>query len=243
MATFVLVHGAWVGGWTWKFVASLLRAVGHEVYAPTLTGLGERVHLAHPGITLDTHIQDVVHVLEYEDLDDVVLVGWSYGGRVVASVTHRVPERLSQVIYLDSIVPGYNDTNELDEDEQEQVRTQGDGWLIPPRTEAHNADPINLPPIYIPDETLRHWFAVRRVPHPAITWIQPLTLDNPAAANIPLAYVACTIGWTQEEVATVKQQVGTLGGQFREVAGNHVALLTAPELVARALLQVVSASD
>ena len=82
MATFVLVHGAWAGGWAWKRVAPLLRAQGHDVFTPTLTGLGERVHLANPQVNLDTHIQDVVNLLLYEDLENVVLVGWSYGGMV-----------------------------------------------------------------------------------------------------------------------------------------------------------------
>ena len=96
-ATFVLVHGAWAGGWAWKRVAPLLRAQGHDVFTPTLTGLGERVHLASPGVNLDTHIQDIVNLLVYEDLEDAVLVGWSYGGMVVTGVLDRVPDRLAHV--------------------------------------------------------------------------------------------------------------------------------------------------
>src|SRR5207244_4343977 len=92
LATFVLVHGALGGGWCWRWVMPHLRAAGHEVYAPTLTGLGERVHLASPQVDLDTHIEDVVNVLEFEDLSGVVLVGWSYGGMVVAGVADRVAE-------------------------------------------------------------------------------------------------------------------------------------------------------
>jgi len=94
MATFVLVHGGWAGGWVWKYVAPLLRAAGHEVYTPTLTGLGERVHLAHPDIDLALHIQDVVNVVLYEDLHDVVLVGWSLGGMMITGVAEKIPERL-----------------------------------------------------------------------------------------------------------------------------------------------------
>ena len=105
MATFVLVHGGWAGGWQWREVAGLLRAAGHEVFTPTLTGLGERVHLANPDIGLDTHIQDILMVLEYEELRDVILVGYSYSGMVITGVAELAPERISQLIYLDAFVP------------------------------------------------------------------------------------------------------------------------------------------
>lgn len=105
MATFVLVHGAWSGGWCYTKTARLLRAAGHEVFTPTLTGLGERSHLANPGITLSVHIQDVANVLQYEDLSDVILVGHSYGGMVVTGVASRMGERLSRLVYLDAFVP------------------------------------------------------------------------------------------------------------------------------------------
>ena len=94
MATFLLVHGGWAGGWHWREVASLLRAAGHEVFTPTLTGLGERVHLASPDVGLDTHIQDILMVLEYEELRDVILVGYSYSGMVITGVAERAADRL-----------------------------------------------------------------------------------------------------------------------------------------------------
>ena len=105
MATFVLVHGGWAGGWQWREIASLLRAAGHDVFTPTLTGLGERVHLASPDVGLDTHIQDILMVLEYEDLHDVILVGYSYSGMVITGVAERAPERLAHLVYLDAYVP------------------------------------------------------------------------------------------------------------------------------------------
>lgn len=105
MATFVLVHPAWFGGWCWNKLAPLLRAAGHAVYAPTLTGLGERAHLASPGIGLGTHVDDVMNVLTFEDLDDVILVGNSSAGVVITAVADRAPERIQQVVYLDAFVP------------------------------------------------------------------------------------------------------------------------------------------
>ena len=105
MATFVLVHGAWGGGWVWKKIVPLLRAAGHDVHATTATGLGDRVHLAGPAVNLDTHISDVVSVLGFEDLTEVTLVGWSYGGMIITGVAERVPERLARLVYLDALVP------------------------------------------------------------------------------------------------------------------------------------------
>jgi len=104
-STYVLVHGAWHGGWCWKKVAPALRAAGHEVYTPTLTGLGERAHLANPAIDLAMHIADVVNLLEAEELDKVVLVGHSYGGMVVTGVADRAASRLRRVVYLDAFLP------------------------------------------------------------------------------------------------------------------------------------------
>src|SRR5207302_8042481 len=102
MATFVLVHGGWAGGWQWRQVAARLEAGGHTALCPTLTGCGERVHLAHPQIDLDLHAQDIVNVLEYEDLHDVVLVGHSYGGMVITNVAERAPHRLRRLVFLDA---------------------------------------------------------------------------------------------------------------------------------------------
>ena len=105
MTTFVLIHGAWHGGWCWKKVSPILREAGHETYSPTLTGLGERSHLLSRDIDLNCHIQDVVNVLEYKGLKDVVLVGHSYAGMVITGVADRCPERLAQLVYLDAFAP------------------------------------------------------------------------------------------------------------------------------------------
>ncbi|MEM7347490.1 MAG: alpha/beta fold hydrolase, partial [Chloroflexota bacterium] len=105
MATFVLVPGAWLGSWAWKKVIPHLQANHHTIYAVTLTGLGERVHLAHPEVNLETHIQDVVNVFEYQALDSVILVGHSYSGMVVTGVIDQIPDRVSHLVYLDAIVP------------------------------------------------------------------------------------------------------------------------------------------
>jgi pimeloyl-ACP methyl ester carboxylesterase len=105
MTTFLLVHGAWHGGWCYRRVAGLLGANGHTVFAPTLTGLGERSHLFRGDLDLDDHVTDVLQVIQYEQLDDIVLVGHSYGGMVVSVVADRVPDRIRTLVYLDAFVP------------------------------------------------------------------------------------------------------------------------------------------
>src|SRR5580692_7288052 len=103
MANFVLVHGAWIGGWYWRPIAQKLRPAGHEAYAPTLTGLGERIHLMNPSINLDTHVTDVANVIKEEGLSDVVLVGHSYGGMVVTGVADALPGKITSLVYLDAL--------------------------------------------------------------------------------------------------------------------------------------------
>ena len=137
IGTYVLVHGAWHGGWCWAKVARLLRDAGHEVYTPTLTGLGERAHLATPDVDLDTHITDVENLLRYEDLHDVVLVGHSYGGLVVTGVADRMPERVKQLVYVDTgpLPDGFSNADFVPPDErarQEALVDKADGWRLPP---------------------------------------------------------------------------------------------------------------
>ena len=105
MTTYVLVAGAYGGAWLWRRVAQLLAAAGHEAFPTSLTGMGERVHLAHPDIDLDTFTQDVVNVIEYGELENIVLVGFSYGGMVVAGVAELVPEKIEHLVFLDAYVP------------------------------------------------------------------------------------------------------------------------------------------
>jgi len=197
VATFVIVHGAWSGGHAWRWLRPLLRAAGHQVFTPALTGLGERSHLANAQIDLDTHVLDVVGVLEYEDLLQVVLVGHSYGGMVITGVADRVPERLEQLVYLDAEVPmdGQSEFDLLPPEEravyQESARSKGQGWrILPPVSEPL---PVDL------DTNLR-WAMSRMVPQQVATFAQPLRLTNPAGLGVPRTYVLCAEGKEGQEV-------------------------------------------
>jgi len=186
MTIFVVAHGAWSAGFVWKRMHPLMRAAGHELFTPTHTGLGERVHLAHPGIDLEHHIQDICAVIFHEDLRDVVLVGHSYGGFVATGVAGRMPERLSQIVYLDAFVPKPGDTmldlatREQRERWTEGARTSGDGWRVPPNP---------LPPDTSPADVA--WITLRRHPQPLKTMTQPLVLSGEETA-LPRSFVYCT---------------------------------------------------
>ncbi|MFN8524683.1 MAG: alpha/beta hydrolase [Chloroflexota bacterium] len=187
MATFVIVHGAWGGAWAWnRSVVPSLRKRGHDVFPVTLTGLGERSHLASRDVDLDTHIQDVVNVLFYEDLSDVILVGHSYAGNVITGVADRCPDRLRQLIYLDAAVPrgGEASVDGWPGRRQQVVdvaNREGDGWRVPP-----GAVPPDQP------AEITEWARPRRTPHPLKTMTQPLILQR-GETTLPRAYVYCTL--------------------------------------------------
>src|SRR5438876_10673071 len=136
MSTFVLIHGAWHGSWCWKRVRKMLQDLGHQVFTPTLTGLGERSHLLSPSVNLDTHILDVVNLIRWEELSDVVLCGHSYGGCVISGVADRIPARIRSLVYLDAFV--LDDGESLAQHVPAAMYSQlidganavGDGWKI-----------------------------------------------------------------------------------------------------------------
>ena len=235
MATFVIVHGAWTGAHGWRWVRPLLRAAGHDVVTPSLTGLGERAHLATPGTNLDTHVDDVVAVLSFEDLHDVVLVGHSYGGMVITGVADRAPERLGQLVYLDAFVPrdGESMLDLVPADSragyEEAARTRGDGWRVPPPL------PDPLPPGLPPDDV---WTLARLVPQPLATMAQPVRLAR-GETGLPRAFVLCTEGRVGEppHVARVRTDPAW---RLVELAADHTAHVSAPEQLTRTLLDVVA---
>ena len=167
MAAYVLVHGAWHGGWCWKRVLPALQGPGVEIHTPTLTGLGERAHLASRDVSLETHIQDVMGVIESERLADVILVGHSYAGVVVTAVADRMPQRISRLVYLDALVPKsgqslYDCAGRVFRERIEGlVKTQGEGWYIPLPT----AERMGL---FLQEDI--DFTMPRLVPHPARTF-------------------------------------------------------------------------
>jgi pimeloyl-ACP methyl ester carboxylesterase len=175
--TYVIVHGAWGGGWDWKQVDSVLDGSGNKVYRPTLTGLGERVHLLTPAVDLTTHITDIVNVIRFENLRDVVLVGHSYGGMVISGVADRIPERIRRLVYVDAFVP------ENGESLVTAARAGPMGSRMGPMLDsAKNGAmiPFWVKPGADPPSD---------VPHPTKSFTEPLKLENPAARKIPGTYI------------------------------------------------------
>jgi len=188
VATFVLVHGAWGGGWEWRRVADLRRAGGHVAFAPTLTGLGERAHLAGPDVDLETHVADVVGVLTFEDLRDAVLVGHSSSGSVVTGAADRAPERLRRLVYVDAVVPAADQalvdmvpSDWVERNLLAPARDCGNGWLVPVAVDAEL--------LGLPGDAGRRYVA-KLVPHPLGAFMQPLRLGG-AGEAVPRTFVHC----------------------------------------------------
>jgi pimeloyl-ACP methyl ester carboxylesterase len=241
MATIVIVHGMFDGGWSWRGIKGLLEGAGHRVYTATLTGLGERVHLAHPGIDLETHIADIVNLLHFEDLTDVRLVGHSYAGCVVTGVADRARERLASLIYLDAHVPenGESFLQLLDANNragiEEAARASGGGWRVPPPT-APNDPGVESHPT----SDLWAWFHPRLIPHPFKTLTQPLRLTRPSDAALLRAYILCAQGRDGAPLEPGMERIRTNPAwRWREIDADHLAHVTAPEMLANALLELV----
>jgi pimeloyl-ACP methyl ester carboxylesterase len=243
MATFVLVHCAWAGGWAWKKVIPLLRSDGHEVYATTATGMGDRVHLAGPAVDLDTHISDVVNVLLFEDLTEVTLVGWSYGGMIITGVAERVPERLSQLVYLDALVPSDGETSYDAEQSTDEVRATDRAAA----EAAGMSDVLLVEPYWewlssmMPDPADRAWLLGKLVAQPLATYTQPIRLVNPAAVAVPRTFVFCTEGRDPagDIFASIATRLRTAPGwRYRELADNHLAPVNSPRATAEVLLSL-----
>jgi pimeloyl-ACP methyl ester carboxylesterase len=230
---FVLVHGSNDGSWVWKKLAPLLRAAGHEVYAPTLTGLADRAHLLRCGVDLSTHIADVAGLLVFEDVSDAVLVGSSYAGMVITGVAAKVPERLRRIVYLDAYVP---------EDGQSAV----DLW--PPERRGFaadaEADGVSKPPppelFGVNDAALADWVAQRMTPHPVGTYTEPVPPGNDRSRALPRVFVQCTGNppTTPDVFGPSAQRARAKGWEVHELAAGHLAMLTAPDDVAAILLEL-----
>jgi pimeloyl-ACP methyl ester carboxylesterase len=224
MATFVIAHGAWSAGWAWKKMRPLMREAGHELVTPSYTGIGERAHLAHPGINLDTHITDVLNLLHYEDLHDVVLLGHSYGGMVATGVADRAAERIAQVVYLDAFVPRHGQSilslfpEALRARTLEAVHTQGDGWKVPANPLPGDTDVADL-----------DWATPKRVMQPVKTFEQAIVLTG-AADHLPKTYIYCTRPGPGDVFRQFAERARAESGwRYFEMDASHNPHITVPQ--------------
>jgi pimeloyl-ACP methyl ester carboxylesterase len=235
MATFVLIHGGIQGGWVWKRVITLLRAAGHEVNAPTLTGCGERAHLLTRDIGLETHVQDVVNVLEYEDLRDVILVGHSYGGTVVTVVADRARGRVAHLVIVDGAqpLPGQSMMDSWGNDDPDAVREldryvqeTGEGWRV---------IPMHPREFGVTDEDDIRWLEEMDTPHPYKTFQDPAQYDLTRVNSIPQTIIVC-IG---DLPPPAEPPAWTAGKRFRTIASGHAVNVIAPKELTKLLLEAV----
>lgn len=223
---YVIVHGAWGGSWAFKKVDSLLTEKGAVVYRPSLTGQGERVHLATTDVGLTTHIKDVVNMILYEDLHDVILVGHSYGGMVVTGVADSLPGRIKKLIYLDAIVP---------ENGESVIGIQGsradpikkmvvNGFIVPPWVTAGK-----LPP--------------KDVPHPYKTFTDSIVLTNKERLKIPTTYILTVEKGKEpkdDDFASQAERAKKKGWPILILEADHNAQWSAPEALADMLKKIGS---
>ena len=233
MAIIVLAHGAWSAAWAWKKVRPLIAGAGHQFFTPTYTGLGERAHLASPSNDLEIHIQDVLGVLKFEDLREVVLIGHSYGGMVATGVADRARDRVAQLIYLDAFVPANGQAliDLVPPAERQRLLDSvkaGDGWRVTPNPTPPDTSPEDL-----------EWINRFRMPQSVKCFEQPLQLQ--AELSLPCAYIHCTRYADKKPFGQFANRArGEARWQAYELDASHSPNVTAPKAFVEVLIQILA---
>ena len=229
MATFVVAHGAWSAGWVWKKMRPLLSGFGHEIFTPTYTGLGERVHLARPETDLELHIEDILGVLDCEDLHNVILIGHSYGGMVATGVADRMPRRIARVVYLDAFVPRDGQSLfDLGSPAARRKMPPGE-WRVAP----------NPPPPDTPASDIE-WVLPRRFPQPVKCFEQKLRLTG-AVEKLPRTYIYCTRPAPGDGFRQFAERAKSeKAWQYLEIDSSHNPHITNPGALARMLDRIAT---
>ena len=231
--TFLVCHGAWSAGWAWKKMHPLMQAAGHRLITPSYTGLGERAHLAHQALDLEAHIADMLNVISYEDLSDIVLVGHSYGGMVATGVADRVRERIAQMIYIDAFVPrdgqSLFDLNEPAIESMRKAARDGDGWRIPPMQTPPDTSAADV-----------EWLSARRVAMPIKCCEQKLRLLHGEPA-VPRSYIYATRITPADTFGQFSRRTKSEAGwRHFEIDASHSPNVTAPEALMALLQEIVA---
>ncbi len=236
MSTYVLVHGAWHGSWCWKRVRAALQAAGHEVFTPTLTGVGERSHLNSPEVNLETHIADVVNLIRWEELSDVILCGHSYGGCVISGAADRLPEKIRAAIYLDAFVleDGESLADLLPEGQalamREQARAAGDGWKMAPI-------PAEVFQVNARD---RNWVNAQCTPQSLACFEQRIRLTGGLERIPEFTHILATGFREGSPFGACHERAKAKGWKTRTVACGHDVMLDLPEELTAILLEAAT---
>ncbi|WP_065752724.1 alpha/beta fold hydrolase [Bradyrhizobium paxllaeri] len=229
--TFLVCHGAWSAGWAWKKMHPLMQAAGHRLITPSYTGLGERAHLAHPAIDLDSHIEDMLAVIRYEDLRDIVLIGHSYGGMVATGVADRARDKVKQLIYIDAFVPeggqSLLDLNEAARARMQELAKSGDGWRVPPNPTPPDTAPADV-----------EWLSARRVDMPIKCFETKLTLQG-GPLTLPRSYIYATRITPADTFGPfAKMTKADAAWSYYEIDASHSPNVTAPEALTMLLQKI-----
>lgn len=234
MATIVLAHGAWSSAWAWKKMRPLMQAAGHTFFSPSYTGLGERAHLARPDIDLSTHIQDVTNVLEFEDLNDVVLLGHSYGGMVATGVADKARGRIARIVYIDAFAPKHGQSlfdlvgPKAEANMRAGALKDGEGWRLP----------INpMPPDTAPEDVA--WASPRRRPQPIKTFEQKISLGSDVA--VPRHYIYAKKNGPGDVFRQFGERARSEAGwKYYEIDASHNPHITCPDVLMKLLTDIMA---
>lgn len=223
--TFVLVHGAWHGGWCWRDTRNYLQDQGHRVFTPTLTGHGERIHLRRPEVNLTTHVTDIVNVIEWEELDNIILVGHSYGGMIITGVCDAVKDRIAHAIYLDAMIPKDGDqvvNGRTMDDIKELFGPLQDGFLAPPPDGTFGV------PESMTEEVA--WMRRRLTPHLTGTWLEKISLPNGGSDGLPRTFVFCSdVPVMSERIkARINEVQSDPTWNYAELPTGHDSMISMP---------------
>jgi len=235
MTTFVLVHGAWTGAHGFHKVRPLLRQAGHEVFTPSLTGIGERVHLLSPSVNLSMHIRDVVNHILYEDLSDIVLLGYSYGGMVVTGALEHIAARVSHLVYLDAFVPNNGESVlTLHGHQTLPPISVGESWLMPPIPREYD------------DPSEAAFGNPRRTPQPIASFAEPVRLQRPLE-DFPFSrtFIKATVEGNDAQRsaafwAAAARAKASHAWSYHELATNHMIPHNRPQELVDILLQLTT---
>ncbi len=238
--TFVLVHGAWHGGWAWERTTPYLTNAGYKVFTPTLTGLGDKANLANQDVGLSTHIQDILALLEKENLHNIVLVGHSYAGMVIAGVAEKAPERISQLVFLDAFVP--KDGQSLGDiigpqgmaGIRQGAKAVGQGWQIP-------SFPVER--FGITSEADIAFVKPKLVPQPIKTFEEPVSLTNPSAASLPRTFIYLSKPAMGSFDGFAKMAQSSKDWGYYEMETGHDAMVLEPQKLAELLIKIAEDSS
>jgi pimeloyl-ACP methyl ester carboxylesterase len=233
MSTFLIAHGSWSAGWVWKKMRPLMAEAGHTIWTPTYTGIGERAHLAHKDIDLDTHIEDVLHFLFYEDLRDVILVGHSYGGMVATGVADRARDRIKHLVYLDAYVPEEGKSSHdysTAERREHQRKNAVDGWKVMP-----GGKPADTPP----EDAA--WIDQRRTPQPIQTYEQKFHYHN-GPLTLPRTFIYAKRHNPGDPFRPFMEKARRDGWKVYEMDASHSPHVTAPKALMGILDEVAQAA-